>query len=325
MAHELATTRGRIAMAYVGEAPWHGLGVQLNEPATSAAAIAAAGLNYEIELERLVTPSGVAVPHRFAVVRQDTRQALGTVGRGYRPIQNVEAFDFLDELVGEGGVRFHTAGALGGGERVWMLAQIPGELRVRGTDDISQKFLLLSNSHDGSSSLRVFYTPIRVVCQNTLTFALRRGHESGVTVAHRGDIRTRLDDARRVLGIAQSRFAKVGSQMDRLAARPLRVGETEAYFRAMYPDRHGDERGRARAIRQRLNLLFEEGRGQDLPGVRHTAWAAVNAVTEYVDHYRPTRAAEQSTRRDRRLASAWFGSGAQLKQFAWQTALDLAV
>jgi phage/plasmid-like protein (TIGR03299 family) len=312
-------------MAYVGEAPWHGLGVRLEEPATSAAAMEAAGLDYEIELERLVTPSGVAVPHRFAVVRQDTRQALGTVGRGYRPIQNAEAFDFLDELVGEGAVRFDTAGALGQGERVWMLAQVPGELRVRGTDDVSHKFLLLSNSHDGSSSLRMFFTPVRVVCQNTLTFAHRLGLESGVTISHRGDIRTRLDEARMLLGIAQSRFMQLGSQMDRLAARPLRVGETEEYFRALYPDRHSDERGRAKAIRQRLQLLFEEGRGQDLPGVRHTAWAAVNAVTEYVDHYRPTRAAEASTRRDRRLASAWFGSGAQLKLLAWETALDLAV
>ncbi|TWT99791.1 hypothetical protein Pla108_07340 [Botrimarina colliarenosi] len=324
MAHDLATTNGRPAIAFTGITPWHGLGTRLAEPANAAEAITAAGLDYAVDLCPLVTECGLPVAKRQAVVRRDTATVLGTVGAGYAPIQNRAAFAFMDELAGEGQIRYHTAGALGLGERVWMLAQLPGELRVKGTDDVTNKFLLLSNSHDGSSSLRVFFTPIRVVCQNTLTFAHRRGRGQGISIVHRGDVRTRINEARQLLGIADRRFQQYGEQINHLAKRSLSSSEVDFYFRALYPDQLDEKRGRSRAIRERLINLFEVGQGQDLPGVRHTAWAAVNAVTEYVDHHRSTRGQAARTVVDRRLTSAWFGSGAVLKRQAWEAALALA-
>ena len=175
MAHNLAATNGRSALAYFGETPWHGLGTKLDEPATAAEAIAAAGLDYEVGLKPVITTDGIPVPQRKAVVRSDTDDVIGVVGNNYVPIQNRQCFGFLDAVVAEGRLLYHTAGALGQGERVWLLAKLPSEIRVKNSDDLVNKFLLLSNTHDGSSALRVFFTPIRVVCQNTLNLAQGRG------------------------------------------------------------------------------------------------------------------------------------------------------
>lgn len=164
MAHELATTNGKAAMMFYGETPWHGLGTRLDNPATAAEAIVAAALDFSVDLEAITTTDGVPVPQRKAVMRADSGDVLGVVGNSYIPIQNAEAFAFLDSVVAEGEVRYHTAGALGKGERIWMLAKLPGHIRIKNSDDVTDKYLLLSNSHDGSAALRVFFTPIRVVC-----------------------------------------------------------------------------------------------------------------------------------------------------------------
>ena len=164
MAHEIATAAdGRAAMLYTGEPPWHGLGTRLDNPATATEAIVAAGLDYQVELTRLTTIDGIPVPQRVAVVRSDTQDVLGVVSPAYVPVQNRQAFGFLDAIAAEGGIRYHTAGALRRGERVWLLGKLPGEIRVKDSDDVTEKYLLLSNSHDGSSALRVYFTPVRVV------------------------------------------------------------------------------------------------------------------------------------------------------------------
>ncbi len=133
MAHDLATIDGRASMMYVGTKPWHGLGVELGAPATAAEATQAAGLDYDVELAPLCTRDGIPVPQRKAVIRGDTQEALGVVGNNYVPIQNRHCFNFLDAVVADGGLKYHTAGALGRGEWVWLLAKLPDHIRVRGT------------------------------------------------------------------------------------------------------------------------------------------------------------------------------------------------
>jgi len=165
MPHDLATTNGQTAMMYSGPTPpWHGLGTQLDEPATAAEAIEAAGLNYHVDLRPIETDDGIPIPQRKAVIRSDSNQVLGVVGNSSCPVQNHQCFGFLDAVVEDGRLRYHTAGALGKGEKVLMLAKLPGELRIKNSEDVTEKFLLLSNSHDGSSALRVFFSPIRFVC-----------------------------------------------------------------------------------------------------------------------------------------------------------------
>ena len=324
MPHDLATTNGRTAMAYFGELPWHRLGIRLNEPATAAEAITAAGLDYEVGLCPLTTMFREPVSGRRAVVREDTRQVLGVVGDSYVPIQNRECFNFLDSVVADEELRYHTAGALGKGERIWLLAKLPDSIRVRNSDDITEQFLLLSNSHDGSSALRVYFTPIRVVCANTLAVADRKSHGKGIAIRHAGDLPSKIAQARDVLGLANEFFDELSLKIDRLASYYPTAAQLQGYFQRLYPDPPVGNKTRAENTRDTLLRLFEEGRGQDMPGIRHSAWAAVNAVTEYVDHHRPTRGRTPEQRADRRLRSQWFGSGAQLKQRAWRLAFDIA-
>jgi phage/plasmid-like protein (TIGR03299 family) len=321
MAHELAIANGRYSLAYAGKPPWHGLGTQLDAPFTAAEAIEFGGLDYDVALTPLLTESGSHVSSRRAVVRADTSEVLGVVGTSYVPIQNAACFGFLDAVVAEGKLRYHTVGALRNGERIWMLAKLPGQLRVSGTDDVTEKYLLLSNSHDGSSALRVFFTPVRVVCANTLAIATRRGMHQGIAIHHKGDLATKVREAQRVLGLAQRFYDDANGVINQLARYQPSVTQLQNYFRALYPGSAEGVVTRAQNIRCELTRLFEEGRGQEIHGIRHSAWAALNAVTEYVDHHRPTRGVNSVARNHRRLNSIWFGSGARLKSQAW----DLAV
>lgn len=138
MAHELATANGRTAMMYAREIPWHGLGTRLDQPATAGEAIEAAGLNYQADLKDIETTDGIPSPQRKAVIRSDSGDVLGVVGTSYVPVQNHQAFGFLDAVVADGNLRYHTAGALGKGERVWMLTKLPDDIRVKNSDDITE-------------------------------------------------------------------------------------------------------------------------------------------------------------------------------------------
>jgi phage/plasmid-like protein (TIGR03299 family) len=325
MSHDIARTNGRPAMAYFGETPWHGLGTRLNKPVNAEQAIEAAGLNYRVELEDLTTSRGISIPSRKAVVRLDTDEVLGVVSDSYSPIQNSECFSFLDSIVAIGEVQYHTAGALGKGEKVWMLAKLPGEIRLKDSDDVTEQYLLLSNSHDGRSALRVFFTPIRVVCANTLGAAERRGRGSGVSIVHKGDVRGRAAEARELLGLAARFYTQTAELANTLASYYPTRPELDRYFEQLYPDRNSTSNSRSKNIRSQLLHLFEHGRGQNIPQTRLTAWSAFNAVTEFVDHHRSSRGPNESTKRANRLNSAWFGSGARIKTEAWSAALDMAM
>jgi phage/plasmid-like protein (TIGR03299 family) len=325
VSHNLAITNGKPAMMYTGEVPWHRLGTQLSEPATAQEAIIAAGLDYTVELTPLATADGLDVPQRKAVVRYDTQDVLGVVGRNYQPIQNRQAFGFLDAIVAEGGLRYHTAGALGKGERIWLLGKLPGSIQVKGGDDIVDKYLLLSNAHDGTAALRVFFTPIRVVCQNTLSMAERAGSGQGFSVFHKGNLESKIQEAQSVLCLAHRYFDDASAQIDHLASHYPSSTQLAAYFKALYPDpEEGKVNTRATNIRTELNRLFEEGTGHDEPTIKQTAWAAFNAVTEFIDHRKSGRGLDDRDRTSNRLNSIWFGSGARLKQKAWNLALEMA-
>jgi phage/plasmid-like protein (TIGR03299 family) len=310
-------------MMYSGDTPWHGLGTKLYEPATAALAIGKAGLNFGVQLRSLVTAEGIAVDQRKAVVRTDTNDVLGVVGNSYQPVQNHQCFGFLDAIVAEGELKYHTAGALGKGERIWMLAKLPGEIRINDSEDVTEKFLLLHNSHDGTSSLRVFFTPIRVVCANTLAMAETRSRGSGIAIAHKGNLVSKIAEAQEILGFAKRFYDDAEEKINRLASFHPSRQQLEDYFYNLYPDADDAGRFRARNIRRELIRLFEYGRGQEIPQTKLTAWSAFNAVTEFVDHHRQTRGQSYYDKVSARLKSAWFGSGAKLKTEAWKQALEM--
>ena len=323
MAHNISEVGGRPEMFYTGERPWHGLGVELDKPATAEQAIKAAQMGWEVKKVPVHLPDGVEIPGHFATVREDTGVALGVVGDQYQPIQNKNAFSFFDSVVGEGQAIYHTAGSLGQGERVWILAKLPEIIRVT-VEDVVEEFLLLTNSHNGWSSLRMFYTPVRVVCQNTLNMALGGAARKGIAIRHSGDIRNKIGEAQRALGLAIEFYSEFAEVSALLRNRALAMKELDVYLKGVVPDPKGGAIStRAQNVRQEMTRLFESGKGNTLPGVRGTLWAAVNAVAEYADHVRSPRAKDPADRASNRLESIWFGSGATLKSRAWDQALVL--
>jgi phage/plasmid-like protein (TIGR03299 family) len=216
---------------------------------------------------------------------------------------------------------FETAGALKGGKHVWMLARLPQTLRAAGGDEVLPYFLL-TNSHDGSRALRMIPTSVRVVCQNTLNLALGRAAAAeGLTIYHSESLERRVQEARDKLGIITRRVEQFGEQVQALARRQLTRAELADYFAGLV---QGRGEAHQRRLLERFAANFEDGTNT-LPGVRGSAWAAHNAVSEYADHQSAVRGRGELQRADSRLYSAWFGAGAALKQQAFEAALALAV
>jgi len=308
-------------LMYHGSRPWHGLGTALDHPATSAEAILAAGLDWRVELFA-AWAAEQPIPGAYGVVRMDRREPIAVVGKRYVPIQNREAFEFFDRLIGEGHAVYETAGALDRGRRIWLLAKLPGDVWVTHEDAVG-KYLLLTNTHDGKSPLRALFTPIRVVCENTLRAALHGGQQGGVSIRHVGDILEKAKEAQRLLGISVKYFDSFADQAIALASHSLTREALALYFQSLVPDPKDADPSRAVSTRETLVRLFETGKGNALPSVRGTLWAALNAVCELIDHERPTRAKRGESEQLKRFQSAQFGSGAQLREMAWDRALSL--
>lgn len=305
---------------YHGARPWHGLGTALDHPATAAEAILAAGLDWRVELIS-VWAAGKPIPRSYGVVRMDRREPIAVVGKRYVPLQNREAFEFFDHLIGEGHAVYETAGSLDQGRRIWLLARLPGEVWVTKEDNVG-KYLLLTNSHDGKSPLRALFTPIRVVCENTLRVALG-GQASGISIRHEGDVLAKAKQAQRVLGISLKYFDSFGEQAETFVKFQLTERKLDEYFLKLVPDPVFRDDGPAMDTRNILHELFESGKGNALPTVRGTLWAAVNAVAEFSDHVRATRVQQGGSEVQNRFKSAQFGSGAALKERAWSLAMAL--
>lgn len=308
------------SMFYTGEKPWHNLGTKLDNAATSQEAIDAAKLGWNVKkhpIHTTVQGEFITVPDKFAVVREDTKAVLGVVGDVYKPLQNRDAFKFFDAIVGEKAAMYHTAGALGIGERVWILAKLPGYIRTTG-EDITEKFLLLSNSHDGTGAVTVMFTPIRVVCQNTLNIALSE-NANKAKLRHTMTLGYRIEEVRKTLGILNNRFTMFEDLSRKMAATPVNFREYVKTAGILPKEDDKDMSSRASNIMDELSRLFEYGKGNNLPGVKGSVWAGFNAVTEYVDHRRSTKGDES----ENRAKSLLFGSGANMKQSAWNTAIEL--
>jgi phage/plasmid-like protein (TIGR03299 family) len=327
MAHELDQTTGRAACFVAGEPAWHRLGTVVSEAQTSAEAIRLAALDWTVSKRPIYyhSPSDLpsdplrSVADSFAIVRSDTGAALSVVGSFYRPFQNREAFDFMDAIVGERLAMFHTAGALKGGRKVWMLAKIPSELRIHG-DDVVEPYVLLTNSHDGTSGLRILPTTVRVVCQNTLNLALSRaGASEGMSIVHTASLDQRIEEARAKLGIIRRQLETFQTAAQTMTRRSLTSEELANYFAGLLGNRA------AKTQKKTIEAFadnFHNARNT-LPGMRGSLWAAYNAVSEWADHDMRVVGKTTAEQLDNRVTSIWFGPANRIKQKAWEAALSL--
>ena len=194
----------------VKEKAWHGLGQIVQDYPTSAEALKFAGLDFSVIKEDIYTTSfnsnGQAmdftqkIKTHFATIRQDTGNVLGVVGKDYEIVQNADAFSFFDSIVGGDGIQYETAGALGKGERIFITAKLPGYIKV-GREDLIEQYLFLTTSHDGFGSITAAFTPVRIVCNNTLNAALRNFSNS-IKIRHTANAKDRLEQAHKVMGIS---------------------------------------------------------------------------------------------------------------------------
>lgn len=290
------------SMFSVRVTPWHKLGAVLDQPpATVAEAIEASGLGWSVAKEPIAvhrggTPPDLTrseeIPGYYATVRLDTAEVLGIVGERYRIVQNHEAFAFVDQLLGSS-IHFETAGSLHGGKRVWVLATLPDHVEVGG--DAVRPYVLLMNSHDGSTAVIAATTPVRVVCQNTLNWGLLDAHQK-FSIRHTEAVTQRVHEARRVLDLSINYYKQFKSCGDQLASERCSERQLRSVLDKLYPNGTEDSMStRTRRSREqtkdRITDLFMRGETQgNAPG---TKWAAVNAIVEYSDWLRPLRAEGQ--------------------------------
>jgi phage/plasmid-like protein (TIGR03299 family) len=307
------TTTGTAAIAYAGITPWHGLGQALTPDASIETWTREAGLNYTVqESPVLFQTDAASVPEEFkgrkVLHRSDTGGALAVVSDGYRVVQPSDVMGFFGKLVELGGFQMETAGVLSHGRRVWALAKVnQGADIVEG--DTVRPYVLLGTSYDGTMATVAKFTSVRVVCNNTITAALGRENAGTVRVLH--SERFNPDAVRLELGIVGDSWERFLVQSRRLSTVAMPKADADAFVTALLTPYHSSkmELNDTRGYRRIMELFNGQAMGASIPGVAGTRWAMLNAVTELVDHERGRSA-------NTRLESAWFGTGAALKNKA---------
>lgn len=334
MAHNLNIENGEVAMMWVGQVPWHGLGTQFKEPPTTKDAIKAAKLDWDVGLKPLYCGDSVhfyEYPlNRKAIVRLDKWGQpdcvpFGMVGNEYQVLQNRDAFSFFDPILATGMVTLETAGALGAGERVWVMARLKDDVDIA-KDDPIQRYILLTTGHDGRTAVQIRFTPVRVVCQNTLTMSLETGQDFAKAY-HVPGMRGALQDAQVGIQAILTSFKKLEETFRRMVGCKLDGTSLEQYLGHVFPDpprrkKESDssfqkQLARVEKMRSHAKRLFEAGKGNAAPAVKGTLWAAYNGIIEMLDH-------ESSYKgRYHRLESVWFGDAQQTKQAAYNVAVGM--
>lgn len=336
MAHEIEIIDGVARTFYVGETPWHGLGVKLDQPPTIEEAISLAGLDWTVSTNQLfanvmtgISQDGQPILRQIptntkAVIRSGDNKVLGCVGEDYTPIQNSEAFAFFQPAVDAGLVTLETAGSLSEGRRIWVLAKIANSTMEVVNGDPIEPYVLLSNGHDGKCAVSCGPNNIRVVCQNTLTASLNSKSSKLLKVKHTKNVHLGLKEIQAALDFQKNEFRASIEAMQRMARYGVDQETINAYVKEVFePEIKARKLSEESAEKSYLKLvekiqpLMEKGRGNDMKGVRGTMWAVYNGVTEYLTH-------ERGRENDTRLESLWFGVSKATNQRAFDVAMKIA-
>ncbi|MEX1029116.1 MAG: DUF932 domain-containing protein [Paenibacillaceae bacterium] len=273
-------------MFYVREAPWHGLGKRVEHTLSSEAALQEAGLDWKVTQRSLLTDNLMEIPGFKANIRETDQQLLGIVTDRYSIVQNQEAFGFTDQLLGEG-VRYETAGSLQNGKKVWLLARLPDNYMILG--DRVSPYMVFSNSHDGSGSIKVAMTPIRVVCQNTLNLALNNAKRIWTTI-HTGNMKSKLDEAMKTLLMAEHYMDNLGAAMDKLNRIKISDQKVMEYINLLFPMSDNAtplQEKNVNHLRSDMKLRYFDA--PDLAHVNKGGYRFINAVSDFATHAAPLR------------------------------------
>ena len=271
-------------MFYVKEKPWHGLGTMVEEAPTSADALKLAGLDWTIEGKPIYDERGKVINGFYANTRSSDGSVMGIVGSRYSIVQNEEAFAFTDSLIGEG-VTYETAGSLRGGRQIWLLGKMPERYIV---GDKFEPYICFVNSHDGTGAVRACMTPIRVVCNNTLNLALSSAKRSWST-PHRGDVKSRLDEARQTLQLADQYMKDLAAKADQLANETMTEEQVVIVLDKMFELAKDATDRQKKTAQDAKNEIVCCMLHPDLANFLNTKWGFINAVSDFVGHAAPVR------------------------------------
>ncbi|WP_244783258.1 DUF932 domain-containing protein [Acinetobacter sp. F-1] len=337
-------------MAYVGDTPWHGLGNQLTQNQPIEVWAQQAGMDWRIEssdvsyMAQNARGQSIIMPYeeQRVLYRSDTHAPLSVVSQRYQEVQPMEILEFYRDLTEQSGFELETAGVLKGGKKFWALARTGQSTALKGKD-VSNGYILLATACDGTLATTAQFTNIRVVCNNTLAIALRGQSSSAGVVKVPHSTKFDADKVKQQLGISVRAWDEHMYEMKQLTQRKVTQGEAAAYFDAVFnntslsiadqeeniiqfyrnmttpnPAKEKSEPN-GRAMTKVMDMFNGQGRGAELSSAKDTAYGLLCSITEFADHER------RAMSTDHRLDSAWFGTGAALKQRGLEQALRLAV
>jgi phage/plasmid-like protein (TIGR03299 family) len=311
MAHALEIRDGKADFVYAGEVPWHGLGTQIPDNLAPEEVLRKANLDWEVESTPLyanINGSYIETKQK-ALIRSSDDKILTYISDDWKPVQNREAFAFFDEYVKTGHMRMETAGSLKEGQMVFALAKINDGFKVFGEDRI-EGYLLFSNPHQYGKSIDVRFTPIRVVCNNTLTMAINSKAQYAAKVNHRSIFNP--DAVKEVLGISHEKLLKYKEQAEFLGKKRYTKETLTEYFKTIFPAAASKEI--STPAEQALEIIHAQPGAEFAEG---SFWQAFNCIT-YMADWTLGRGV------DTRIHSAWYGKNRQRKEQALELALEMA-
>jgi phage/plasmid-like protein (TIGR03299 family) len=316
MAHELEMINGEAQMAYVGDVPWHGLGTKVDRELTPDQFQKVAGLDWTVEKQPLVTATGIPIKNKEALIRSSDNSVLDVVGTGWNPVQNSEAFEFFHDYVMAGDMEMHTAGSLKDGQMVWALAKTKESFELFKGDQ-TDNYFLFTNPHQFGKSINIRMTPIRVVCNNTLTLSLSQDTDKMVTVNHRKAFDPAM--VKEQMGIAKEKMEQYKSMAAFLGGKRATGDNVIQYFNEVFGAPAKEKEGGVLPFTSRNAKIAMENLTTQ-PGANFAEgswWQAFNSVTYMTDHL-------QGREGDSRLQSAWYGRNRKVKLNALDKALEYA-
>ena len=267
-------------------ATWHGLGVDVLSATSANEVLQMAELDWNVYQRKMISTDGIPIEGYRANIRDVDDKVLGVVTDKYQVVQNKEAFQFTEDLLGEG-VRYETAGSVQDGKKTWILAKMPYKYQMMG--DWIEPYLVFYNSHDGSGSIKVAITPIRVMCQNTLNLALRKASRSWST-KHTGDIHLRLDEAKDTLFKAHDYMENLAMEMNNLAKIKISNQGVEDFINELIAIPSNATPTQEKNIKKlRKELSFRYFLAPDLKGIGNNGYKLINAVSDFATHAKPQR------------------------------------
>jgi len=304
-----------------GKTPWANLGTTFEEEGlTSAQALEAAGQNWTVELKPLAQEIGEdegemiydPIDGFFSVQRSTDLKSMGVVKTRYNPLQNHEGFLLGDDILDASGAHWVAGGNLKGGSLVWMLAQLPECVYIAGMEDEAiQPYMMVSNSHDGSRALEVSVTPLRLICNNMFTAALKAAVRT-IKIRHTKNMSGRINEAKRAVGITHAYMAELEILGTSLVNQSFSNAEFDAFLESLIPtvelekELNASENNKSLALTKALNkqesIKNIWANKPDLQNIKNTKWSALQSVLDYNDHHIESRGGSDIEKAERRMS-----------------------